>query len=179
MQLTINLPDRKTMLARNRQRWAEVLADPQWKDSSNRIETNEFGQIIMTPPAGGPHSSRAFRIGMKLESLLGGRSLTECPISTSAGVRAADAAWYSDERYATVRGQLAFEMAPEICVEVLSPSNTDEEMQVKRQLYFDAGAEECWTCDLQGRMSYYKKEEPTTPKTSSKQCPEFPDFIDD
>ena len=34
---------------------------------------------------------------------------------------------------------VALERAPEICVEVLSPSNSKPEMEEKRALYFEAG----------------------------------------
>ncbi|MEM6366188.1 MAG: Uma2 family endonuclease, partial [Planctomycetota bacterium] len=63
---------------------------------------------------------------------------------------------------------------PEICVEVVSPSNTDSELRHKRQLYFDAGAIECWTCDQQGQMAFYQNNNPDTPHNKSKLCPEFP-----
>mgnify|MGYP001313879954 CR=1 FL=1 len=37
--------------------------------------------------------------------------------------------------------------APEICLEILSPSNSIVEMEMKRALYFEAGAREVWECD--------------------------------
>ncbi len=112
MLLQLQLPSHDEAIALNRVRWAEVHADPTLAASPNRIETNGFGQIIMTPPSTGPHCVRQFSIAMKLQNLLGGRALTECPISTVDGVRAADAAWFSSERYQQVAGQLAFEIAP-------------------------------------------------------------------
>lgn len=179
MQLTINLPERSEQLAINRQRWADVLADPQWADHPYRIELNEAGQIIMSPPPNGWHSSRQGRIQEYLTKLLDGRVLPECPISTSGGVRAADVGWYSGERYDSVRGQAAFETAPEICIEVLSPSNTRSTMETKRHLYFDAGATECWICDLEGRMTYYERANPSAAKQQSTLCPSFPSEIKD
>ena len=173
MQLVIELPERSTALAKNRERWAEVLADPQWRDHPYRIETNEHGRIVMTPPAGGSHSKRQGKITATLDRLLGDHALTECPVSTVGGVRAVDVGWMSPARYAQVRGQVAFETAPEICVEILSPDNTSAEMTHKRLLYFDAGAKECWTCDLEGRMSYYHASEPNEQTTKSKLCPDF------
>jgi Uma2 family endonuclease len=44
---------------------------------------------------------------------------------------------------------------PEICIEVLSDSNTQAEMAEKRQLYIDAGAEEVWICAENGVMAFY------------------------
>ena len=45
--------------------------------------------------------------------------------------------------------------APEICVEILSPSNSEAEMKEKRALYFEAGAVEVWECDQDGVMTFY------------------------
>ena len=174
MLLQIPLPNHDEALAFNRQRWAEVHADATLVASPNRIETNAWGQIIMTPPPGGPHCDRQSEIHYQLRIRLGDKSLVECPISTTDGVRAADVAWYSPSRFDKVRGQLAFEIAPEICIEVTSPRNTDTELRVKRALYFDAGAIECWICNLNGNMAYYDRDQPDTPMNQSKLCPEFP-----
>lgn len=179
MLLQIQLPDRDSSLAFHRHRWDEIVQDERWEDCPDRIETNAFGQIVMTPPADLSHGRRQFQIAMRLEGTLGGRSVTECPIATADGVKAADAAWFSDERFQRVQGQRAVETAPEICVEVLSPRNTETEMRVKRELYFDAGAIECWTCDADGVMTFYQYQSPETPIPQSKLCPQFPNIIVD
>jgi Uma2 family endonuclease len=72
--------------------------------------------------------------------------------------------------------QVCFTQAPEICVEVLSPGNTEIEMREKMTLYFDAGAEEVWLCDTSGNMRFF---ETSTPQTvgASRICPEFPHRI--
>jgi Uma2 family endonuclease len=74
-------------------------------------------------------------------------------------------------------GQKVFEQAPEICVEVLSPSQADAEMQRKKQLYFEAGAEEVWFCREDGRLEFYEASQPNVPQTSSQRCPAFPSRI--
>jgi Uma2 family endonuclease len=174
MHLTIHLPPRQQQLDFHRKRWAEVLQDRGLADLPYRIETNEHGQLLMTPPASGGHSTRQSRILLMLDRLLGGQSLAECPILTIAGVKAADVGWYSETRFAQVAGQDAFEIAPEICVEVLSPSNTHSEMQIKRQLYFDAGAKEVWICEQDGAMSFYLLTQPDSAQAKSVLCPDFP-----
>ncbi len=166
-------------MASNRQHWGEVLADPRWADHPFRIESNAFGQIVMTPPPGGSHSTRQSEIAFQLRLSLNGRALCECPVSTLDGVKAVDVGWYSENRFQTVRGQLAFERAPEICVEVLSPLNSEAEMRTKRELYFEAGADECWICDLDGQMSFYHHADPELAKVQSALCPEFPTLISD
>ena len=52
-------------------------------------------------------------------------------------------------------------LAPEICVEVMSPTNTEEEMQEKRRLYREIGAEEVWVVGEKGRIRFYGKKRGT------------------
>lgn len=178
MQLVIDLPPRDEQIAYNRRRWEELCDDPELAKIPGRIETNAHGTILMSPPAGGPHSHSTYRIQSKLRDLLGGLALPECPISTINGVRAADVGWYSESRFAQVEGDLVFELAPEICVEVLSPKNTTSEMREKRKLYFEAGAHEVWLCEPAGDLRFFTN--PAAPETTSPRsllCPDFPATI--
>ena len=45
--------------------------------------------------------------------------------------------------------------APEICVEILSPSNSDEEMLIKTELYLARGAQEVWLVNVQGKLRFF------------------------
>jgi Uma2 family endonuclease len=92
---------------------------------------------------------------------------------TSAGVRAADVAWASIEHYDNEPEEL-FTKAPAICVEVWSPSNTLEEFEQKKRLYFEAGALEVWTCSRDGQMRFFV---PTAELEGSKLVAEFPSSI--
>ena len=65
--------------------------------------------------------------------------------------------------------------APEICVEVISPSNTASEIEEKKQLYFEAGAKEVWLCDDDGTMRFFL---PGSLVPASLLCPDFPVRID-
>ena len=62
-------------------------------------------------------------------------------------------------------------IAPEICVEVWSASNTTGEIENKRKLYFAKGALEFWYCDERGRMSFFNRQ---TQLAKSAFCPDFP-----
>jgi len=62
-------------------------------------------------------------------------------------------------------------VAPEICVEVWSPSNTPEELEMKRRLYFDKGALEFWVCNEQGEISFFGHQGSLS---QSRLCPGFP-----
>jgi len=178
MNLVIDLPPREEQLALNRKRWEEVCRDAELSDLPGKVETNAYGQILMMPPATGNHSNRQGEIAFILRSTLGGHALPECPVSTIDGVRAADVGWYSDGRFRQVQDQIAFEIAPEICVEVLSPCNTPAEMAAKKKLYFEAGAEEVWLCEQDGTMRFFNHLQPTTAQQRSARCPSFPTLID-
>ncbi|MCI5162993.1 MAG: Uma2 family endonuclease, partial [Candidatus Electrothrix sp. AX5] len=48
--------------------------------------------------------------------------------------------------------------APEICVEITSPSNTKGEIEEKVQLYLAKGAHEIWVVNQDGDTTYYAHE---------------------
>jgi len=92
--LTLELPPHKTRAAFNLRRWAELLADRELAKVEGRIETDRHGHIILSPIPAPSHGSFQSEIGHLLRSLMGtGCVLTECPISTADGVKAADVAW--------------------------------------------------------------------------------------
>src|SRR5438093_9532120 len=93
---TLELRPHKTRAAFNLRRWAELLADRELAKFEGRVETDRHGHIIMSPPPAPSHGSFQASIAHLLKSLLAqGAVLTECPISTADGVKAADVAWAS------------------------------------------------------------------------------------
>ncbi len=99
-----------------------------------------MGKIELTPPAPPIHGSLAFRAAQALAASLGGEASVECPVLTEIGVRVPDAVWVPEGRRAELRGRQPLTTAPEICVEVLSPTNTPEELEQKTDAYLRAGA---------------------------------------
>ena len=176
--LTIQLPPQRAQTEFNLRRWSELLADPDLAKVEGRVETDRYGRVIMTPPPAPSHGSYQFQIGALLDRHMpAGRVLTECPISTADGVRAADVAWASADRIRELADGACFPRSPEICVEVLSPGNTESEMREKIALYFDAGALEVWTCSDSGAMRFFHHGE-SEPKSASQLCPDFPRQIE-
>jgi Uma2 family endonuclease len=172
--LTIELPSQRTQTAFNLKRWAELLTDSELAKIEGRIETDRYGHIIMSPPAAASHGGFQSAISAILWRLMPtGEVFTECPISTADGVRSADIAWASPECVSGLGDLVCFPRAPEICIEVISPSNTRRELKEKVALYFDAGAKEVWFCDKDGTMEYYV-ESATLKSMTSRLCPEFP-----
>ena len=176
MPITIELPDLKAQTAFNLTRWTEILADPRLAKLPDRIETDRHGHIIMSPPPAFTHADRQGQIADLLNSLLpNGRTLPECPLSTADGIKAVDLVWLDRGRPELIERPLVLTRAPEICVEILSPSNATSEIAEKRALYFDAGANEVWICNLDGSMTFFLG--PDNQKSTSALCPAFPDRI--
>jgi len=175
--LTIELPSQVSRTEFNLRRWAELVADPELAKIEGRIETDRHGHIIMSPPPAANHGGYQLEIGSLLRALMPtGRAITECPISTADGVKAADVAWASPECLRDLGNRNCFPRCPEICVEILSPSNTPAEIEEKKALYFDAGAREVWVCSRAGAMSFFEAAN-IRPLKRSKLCPDFPTRI--
>jgi Uma2 family endonuclease len=122
------------------------------------------------------HSALQIRIAVILERLLkNGIALSECAIKTRKGTKVADVAWVSSAIWAKIKAETEASIAPEICVEIISTSNTKKEMAEKRQLYFDAGAIEVWMCNENGDVSFFNAEQQLT---RSVLVPEFPERIE-
>ena len=138
-------------------RWSDVLGDKSLRDLPYKIELNEWGKIEMTP-ASNKHGNYESKIAFQLQSQLpDGETITECSIETNKGVKVADVAWCSQAFLEKHGFETPFTEAPEICVEILSPSNMREEMQEKIRLYLDRGATEVWLVYEDGQVEFYNR----------------------
>jgi len=157
--------------------WDRLADDPVLAGIDFRIETDRHGQIVMSPPPAPAHGNKQSEIAYLLRTLLPeGKVVSECPLSTSQGVKAIDVAWCSAEVWDRLDGASCFRESPEICVEVVSPRNTRGEIAEKKALYFEEGAAEVWICDREGAMRFYHAGE-EEPRERSARLPEFPDRI--
>ena len=135
--------------------WQEVLASPYLKDLPFKIELNEWGQIVMTP-ASNEHARLQARIANLLfERRRDGEIMTECSIATSKGVKVADVAWATVDFIQLHGSETPFPIAPAICIEIVSGSNTRGEIQEKIDLYLAKGASEVWICDKKRVIHFY------------------------
>jgi len=135
--------------------WQEVCEHPSLQDLPFKIKLNERGEIVMAPTTVA-HAARKGEMNFRLGSLCReGNLLNECAISTAKGTKVADVAWASDARFAKIKDETECSIAPEVCVEVLSLSNTNDEIAEKRKLYFDQGAHEVWICHDDGDIHFY------------------------
>ncbi len=154
--------------------WQEVITHPSLQDLPFKIETNEFGEIIMNPVKIG-HSLYQGEIGFLMRTMRPeGKVMAECAIKTRKGTKVADVAWASMTVIDQIEKETDASVAPEICVGVLSMSNSDKEIVGKRRLYFERGAVEVWTCDGYGEMRFF---DAGGKLEQSKMFPEFPKQI--
>jgi len=132
--------------------WTEVINNPLLKDLPFKIELSKFGKILMTP-ASNRHGRIQMRVGNTLSNKLpGGEVIAECSIQTSEGVKVADVAWASEAFIKTFAYKTPYPKAPEICIEIVSPSNAKEEITAKVELYLAKGAQEVWVVYEDGRI---------------------------
>ena len=132
--------------------WADVLANPHLQNLPFKIELNRWGRIEMSP-ASNRHGMVQVDIAAELRQRTGGRVIVECSVQTLDGVRVADVAWVSDERLQRFGDNTPFPGAPELCVEIMSPTNTWAEMHYKASLYLQAGATQVWIQTLDGQRT--------------------------
>ena len=136
-------------------RWNEVLRDPSLQDLPYKIELNAWGKVEMSP-ASNRHSRLQGLIALALGTQLNdGGILPECSILTSIGIRVPDVAWASSGFLAAYGEITPFMRAPEICVEVISPSNVGAEIEEKKRAYLAAGAKEVWLVSEEGSIRYF------------------------
>jgi Uma2 family endonuclease len=155
--------------------WAELCENPKFQDLPFKIELNRAGQIIMSPTKN-THGYYAAEIARLLRELLPtGKSFVELAIETEDSTKVADAAWASDKTFKIIKNEASCSVAPEICVEVRSPGNSNAEIAFKRDLYLKAGAREYWVCDLTGRMQFFNS---SGKIARSKLCPDFPQTLE-
>lgn len=152
--------------------WQEACSRPELQHLPYKIELDERGRIVMSPTKV-YHSVLQARIAARLDIHgQGGVALTECAIRTRKGTKVADVAWASSRTYQQIKDETECSVAPEICVEIMSASNTDKEIEERRELFFEHGAQEFWLCDQDGHITYSSRDGPI-PRSAC--CPVFAD----
>ena len=165
------MPTTTTKTKEHQGRWNEIVEDPAFRDLPYKVETNERGQILLSPHPN-RRSFQQYDIQKRLEEHTPeGVVPPEFALATPEGVKAPDAAWMSPGRRKEIEATGdPTTLAPEICVEVMSSSNTWEEMDEKRALYLEAGTEEVWVVTEEGDVRFFGKEE----LDQSTIAPDFP-----
>lgn len=135
--------------------WRTLCERPDLQNLPFKIELDAHGKIIMSP-AKVYHSALQGEIAALLRlHRKDGIILTECAIATTKGTKVSDISWAAKHTYNIIKDEDECSVAPELCIEVLSISNTVEELQEKKLLYFGAGAKEFWLCEQNGDIEFF------------------------
>lgn len=132
------------------ERYRELCDDPRFANLPGKIELDAWGRMIMSP-ASNLHGALQARLASLLQRDLGGVAIVEASISTDPDVRVADVAWASTEFMRAHGHETPFTKAPDICIEVASPSNSRRELREKIAAYLAAGAVEAWIAFIQSK----------------------------
>ncbi len=116
------------------------------------------GTVVCEPPPSFGHGASSTEIARLLGNFVKDHDLGvvvgEAGFVVERGpdtVRGTDAAFVSAERAASYSGEGFFEGAPDLAVEVLSPSNTPASVAEKTRQYLAAGARLVWNVDPRQR----------------------------
>lgn len=123
-------------------RYRALCDDPRFENLPGKIELDSWGRILMSP-ASNDHGVLQVRLSQAL-GVLRGQALVEASVLTGIGLLVADVAWGSTEFMRMHGSETPFARAPELCIEIASPSNSVKELREKVESYLAAGAIEAW-----------------------------------
>lgn len=133
-----------------RRRWAQLADNPLPAQIPCKIELSERGAIVVSPPTIRHGVIQGFVTRELARQRSEGTTFVSCPVETEIGMRLPDVAWASPEFMEQHRNEQEFRVAPDLCIEVLAPTNTHPEMAEKIAAYLAAGAREVWVVDEDG-----------------------------
>lgn len=136
-------------------RWRELLDDPRFANFVGKPDLDRWGRILVSP-VNTEHDRVSARLAHILLSQLGGQALVEVGVRTAEGIFAPDVAWCSEAFWHAHASETPLQVAPEIAVEVASPSNTLQDLREKAQAYLNAGAVESWIVFPRSRRVEYR-----------------------
>jgi len=117
------------------------------------------GELVMVPPAGYEHGSLGNRIGRRLGNYVEPRGLGDV-LDSSAGfriardpdtVRVPDVSFVSAQRAPSGKARGFYEGAPDLAVEIISPTDRPGEVKAKAQDWLEAGCRMVWVVDPDAR----------------------------
>lgn len=146
------------LVQQHRRMTAEDVLDPSVPEKF--VELIE-GELIERTPAGWRHSDVAYNIANLFDRFCRDHRELKCCTDNNGfliqrnpdSILSPDVALFRRRQEGTATW---YEFAPEVVVEVLSPSNSVMSMTFKRHRYFQAGSEQFWMVDVDEReLSIY------------------------
>ena len=152
MSATVAKPKAGYRLSRTelRERWRQLATDPLVAAIPFKVELNEKGAIEVSPPTTRHAFLQAYVSREFARQRPEGTTFTECPVETEIGVRVPDVVWASVEFMQRHGAESEFRAGPDLCVEVLSPTNTRAEIDEKVAAYLANGSREVWVVGEDG-----------------------------
>ena len=139
------------------ERYRAICEDKRFENLPGKVELDTWGRMLMSP-AGNYHALLHGRLSRRVGSL-DGAVMAEASVLTSTGLQVADVAWASAAFMQVHSAETPFTQAPEVCIEVASPSNSLKGLREKAAAYVAAGAQEAWIVFPQSqRIEFYSKQ---------------------
>jgi Uma2 family endonuclease len=151
-------------------------------DDSVQIELDE-GELITMPPAGGEHGHIGSGIGSELHVFVKKHKLGRV-YSADTGfrlsrhtVRAPDVAFVRKERVAEIHGEGFIKGAPDLAVEILSPSDSFRQLTRRLKQYLAAGCHTVWVIHPERTEVYVYRADGTDSALGAEDLIEAPDLL--
>jgi Uma2 family endonuclease len=124
-------------------RYRALCEDPMYAEVPGKFELDIWGRVLLTPPRSNYHGILRARLAQRI-ARRDGEVFMQVSVVTAIGVCVADVAWASADFRGRHKFDTPFTGAPELCIDVVSPSNSVMELSEKRGAYLAAGAREVW-----------------------------------
>jgi Uma2 family endonuclease len=139
------------------EKYRRMCEDPVFANVPAKLEIDTWGRVIMSP-ASNYHGRVQAKLSQRLVQLAG-QAFVEASVATSAGLFVPDVAWAGPKFMAQHGDETPFTQAPDLCIEVASPSNSLKELNEKVSAYLATGAIEAWIVFPQSqRIEVYGKQ---------------------
>jgi len=152
--------------------WEHLCTTPGFSHPGFTCEVSPDGRVIMSPTFNYHGWFQAKLTILLAQHAPDGEPFVELAVLTPAGLFEVDVAWARD--FMRIRQQKFATPAPEICIEVESESNTEEEFDRKRTALFASGCVEFWIVRREGGIEFHG---PSGRTAESVLVPNFPNQI--
>jgi Uma2 family endonuclease len=135
--------------------WEKACEDRWFSASPYKTELTEKGVFLMSPALNW-HAIYQNKLCRFLnQALPHGFGMIEIAVQTLIGVRVPDVTWDTPAFWDAQENEAACSRSPALCIEVVSESNTQEEMLSKVSAYTAAGAQEVWLVYKSKETDFY------------------------
>lgn len=121
------------------------------------MNLSSTGQILFGYPEPRAGMLAGFMARILTQKLPNGRVVCNIPVECSDGIKVVDVGWVAETKYQTLRTEPAWNAAPDISVQILSTSLSDEQAGRNVVPLMQAAAKEVWTVHPDGTLIKHKQ----------------------